>query len=84
MKKENLNTKKPCTIDSVSKRYFIVMYVASVVRGTITGNLDVTTNGEYLNRELTTKNIKDSIEQDCSDIVVTNIIELNERDYYCW
>ena len=84
MKKETINIKKPCTIDSVSKRYFIVVYVASVVRGTITGNLDVITNGEYLNRELTTKNIKDSIEQDCSDIVVTNIIELNEIDYYCW
>ena len=84
MGKEKTNTEEPCTIDSVVKRYFVVMYVANTVRGNITGNLDVTTNGEYLNRELTTENIKGSIKQDCSDIVITNIIELNEVDFDSW
>ena len=61
-------------LDLVSQRYFIVSYIANVVRGSMTGNLDVVTNGEYLNRVLTTENIRESIKQDCSDIVITNII----------
>tara|TARA_R110002020_G_scaffold49388_1_gene140518 strand:+ start:851 stop:1165 length:315 start_codon:yes stop_codon:yes gene_type:complete len=68
----------------VNQRYFIVSYIANVVRGSVTGNLDVVTNGEYLNRVLTTENIRESIRQDCSDIVITNIIELSKIDCESW
>ena len=71
-------------IDIVSQRYFIVSYISNVVRGSMTGNLDVVTNGEYLNRVLTIENIRESIKQDCSDIVITNIIELSKIDYESW
>lgn len=65
------------------KRYFIVSFVAKQGYNTITGNLDVTTNGHFLNKKLLIENIKESQEGVIS-CVITNIVELSEKDFSDW
>ena len=75
--------KEQCNIDIVSKRYFAVNYVANSGDGQITGLIDITTNGNYLNREMTLVNITEKIEG-LTNIVITSTNEMSEEDFKTW
>ena len=68
----------------MKKRYFIVYYVGINVKGGYNvGDTQFSTEGEFLNRELTIKQIKE-VNPHLSDIVITGIMELNKKDYKNW
>jgi len=64
------------------ERYFLVVYVATSAKGFMRGQIDITTNGYYLNQEGTKKRIKDK--NDVEDIVIINIIEFTKSDFEDW
>ena len=66
------------------KRYFIVAYNHGngKVRGS--GQVNVITDGHYLNRLETIEQIKSTLKYENSVVVIQNIIELSEQDYKDW
>jgi len=74
--------KNNVVLPDVSERYFVVAYVASNTKGHVTGCIDITTDGQYLNRALTIENIKEKL--DLTDIVPINMIEMNKIDFDSW
>lgn len=64
-------------------RYFIVMYIASVPKGQLHGELDIRTKNYYLNKALTVENIKEG-SPDISAVVITNIVEINKKEWEEW
>ena len=77
------STKTELNLHLVSKRYFAVNYVANSHDGQITGLIDITTNGNYLNREMTLVNITEKIDG-LSNIVITSTNEMSEEDFKTW
>lgn len=64
-------------------RYFIVAYIGTHPMGKLTGLVDITTNGQYLNRALTIENIKEQ-NSELSSVVITNVIEMTKEDFDSW
>ena len=69
--------------DTIINRYFLVAYIGTHPLGKLTGFVDVTTKGQYLNRRFTIENIKE-LNKELSDIVITNIIEITKEDFNSW
>ena len=84
MKNENSNEQSNATKPMLVNRYFIVFYIGNVPNGRITGYIDFTTyEGSYLNKAMTLIQIS-KYNSEIKDIVLTNIIELNEKDFHEW
>lgn len=66
------------------KRYFIVFFIANSSHGHATGNTGfITTNGGYINRFETVKQIG-AQNRSLTGIALTNIIELTQEEYNTW
>lgn len=64
------------------KRCFIVFYHAHDGSKQTIGNVWISTvNGNYINYDYTVQQISDQIKMDFERIVLTNIIELPEKDF---
>lgn len=62
-------------------RYFIVFYRGNVHKGSITGQTTYKTfEGRYIRKDWATDDIQKR--NNATDVVITNIIELTEDDYY--
>ena len=84
MKNENSNEQSNASKPMLANRYFIVFYIGNVPNGRITGYIDFTTyEGSYLNKAMTLIQIS-KYNSEIKDIVFTNIIELNEKDFHEW
>ena len=84
MKNENSNEQSNASKPMLVNRYFIVFYIGNVPNGRITGYIDFTTyEGSYLNKAMTLIQIS-KYNSEIKDIVLTNIIELNEKDFHEW
>ena len=84
MKNENSNKQSNASKPMLANRYFIVFYIGNVPNGRITGYIDFTTyEGSYLNKAMTLIQIS-KYNSEIKDIVLTNIIELNEKDFHEW
>ena len=84
MKNENSNEQSNASKPMLANRYFIVFYIGNVPNGRITGYIDFTTyEGSYLNKAMTLIQIS-KYNSEIKDIVLTNIIELNEKDFHEW
>jgi hypothetical protein len=66
------------------KRHFIVCYSANHVDGGyVNGYIDYTTDGSYLNKELTITQLGQK-NPNCKNHIIKNIIELSHEDYSNW
>lgn len=84
MKNENSNEQSNASKPMLANRYFIVFYIGNVPNGRITGYIDFTTyEGSYLNKAMTLIQIS-KYNSEIKDIALTNIIELNEKDFHEW
>ena len=84
MKKDNSTKQSNASKPMLVNRYFIVFYIGNVPNGRITGYIDFTTyEGSYLNKAMTLIQIS-KYNSEIKDIVLTNIIELNEKDFHEW
>ena len=72
-------------VEKLVRRHFIVFYIATrkVDNALITGYMDFDSD-TYLNKKLTTQQLKEKLPEAKDDIVFTNIIELNMADYKSW
>ena len=70
-------------IELPTSRYFSVIYMGQHSLGRLIGSLDITTNGQYINRILTMENIK-TANSELNDIVITNVIEMTKDDFDSW
>lgn len=69
--------------NGTSERCFIVSYNHGNGKMNGSGQIDITTNGGYLNMAATVDMIKSKLEYEAV-VVITNIIELSESDYNHW
>ena len=84
MKNENSNEQSNASKPMLANRYFIVFYIGNVPNGRITGYINFTTyEGSYLNKAMTLIQIS-KYNSEIKDIALTNIIELNEKDFHEW
>lgn len=65
-----------------SKRYFIVSFSGFNDIGNVTGFIDFSTDGGFLNLKKTVEHIKQK--QGINECVITNIIEVSEQDFNDW
>lgn len=66
------------------ERHFIVFYFGSLNYGTVRGYMEFTTfDGHYLKKQMTLNKLKKANEN-LKDIIITNIIELNNKDFKDW
>ena len=61
---------------------YIVAYVATLNGKMITGQINMTTNGDYLERNRTMEIITES--NGCNEVVITNVVKLTESEYSVW
>jgi len=79
-KDQNGNSSKPL----LANRYFIVFYFGTVKNGNATGYMEFTTyEGAYLNKSMTIIQLSKN-NLNLTDIVITNILELNDVDFNEW
>lgn len=76
---EPSNSTKPV----LANRYFLVFYIGNVPNGKVTGYIDFTTDGCYLSKSKTIKQIEE-VSKNLTEIVITNIIEVSESDSKDW
>lgn len=61
------------------KRYFIVCYIGNINNGRLTGSIDfIVSGGNHINKDAV-KQIENKF--NVTDVVITNIIELNKLDF---
>jgi len=65
-----------------NKRYFIVSYSGFNDIGSVTGFIDFSTDGCFLNLKTTIEQIKEK--QGIKECVITNIMEISEQDFNDW
>ena len=65
-----------------SKRYFIVSFSGFNDIGSVTGFIDFSTDGCFLNLKKTVEHIKQK--QGINECIITNIIELSKEDFSDW
>ncbi len=67
-------------------RYFIVCYMANeTTRGEVHGNQShITHEGKYLNQQTLLEDIQQRCHYSITNVVITNIIELSEKDLKEW
>lgn len=67
-----------------NERCFIVFYIGKNDARLLTGHMDITTcEDSFLNRVLIIENIKTE-HPGTTEIALTNIIELTQKDYETW
>lgn len=66
-------------------RYFIVFYIGSCSTGRVTGQINFTANGNFLNRKKSITQIEEyNRGLKIKNVIITNIIELGHEDYLQW
>ena len=66
----------------MNEYYFLVFFIGHKEDGTISGNVPLSCENKFLNRNETVKIIEDSAK--ISKVVITNIIKLSEYEYTEW
>lgn len=67
----------------LANRYFLIFYIGNVPNGKVTGYMNFTTDGCYLNKLKTIEQIKEA-NKNLTEIVITNIVEMSESDSKDW
>ena len=70
-------------LPDVIRRYFVVVYRAFNGRAMLDGQINMDTNGTYIERKKALEIIKDN-NKDFEGVIITNLIELTKEEYACW